>query len=196
VLRGYLANAEKVRSQGFDGTSRLRPSERFNVYVNASYTDATYRKFVDAPCPPELSGGGSRTPVICARRTSATARPTATFPASACRACRNGRFSYGAEVNAPVTLLGREGEAYLGVDGNYRSGFSSNPSPSIYTWVDGYALTNLRAGFRTDAGFDIYGWVRNAFGVDYFEQLRALGQHRPDRRPAGRSSDLGTYCQD
>jgi iron complex outermembrane receptor protein len=80
-------------------------------------------------------------------------------------------LSYGAEVNAPLTLLGREGEAYLGADGNYRSGFSSNPSPSIYTWVDGYALTNLRAGFRTDTGFDIYGWVRNAFGVDYFEQL-------------------------
>lgn len=80
-------------------------------------------------------------------------------------------FSYGAEVSAPVTLLGKEGEAYLGFDGNYRTDFSSNPTPSAYTWVDGYAVTNFRAGFRTKAGFDIYGWVRNAFDVKYFEQL-------------------------
>ncbi|HMP57420.1 MAG TPA: TonB-dependent receptor, partial [Novosphingobium sp.] len=80
-------------------------------------------------------------------------------------------LSWGAEANAPITLLGREGEAYLGIDGSVRTRFSSNPSPSAYTWVKGYALTNLRAGFRTDAGFDIYGWVRNAFGANYFEQL-------------------------
>ena len=80
-------------------------------------------------------------------------------------------FSYGAEVNQPATLFGEEGEVYLGVDGNYRSRFSSNPSASIYTWIDDYALTNFRLGFRADNGLNIYGWVRNAFGVDYFEQL-------------------------
>ena len=80
-------------------------------------------------------------------------------------------FSYGAEANLPAKLLGNEGEVYVGVDGSYRSEFSSNPSPSIYTWIDGYALTNFRLGFRTDNGFNIYGWVRNAFDVNYFEQL-------------------------
>ncbi len=57
------------------------------------------------------------------------------------------------------------------MDGNYRSSFSSNPSESIYTNVKGYALTNFRAGFRAE-GFDIYGWVRNAFDVNYFELLQ------------------------
>ncbi|MGG2305134.1 hypothetical protein ACE4Z6_27305, partial [Salmonella enterica] len=76
-----------------------------------------------------------------------------------------------AEGNVPVSLFGKEGEVYVGVDGSYRSAFSSNPSPSAYTWVDGYALTNFRAGFRAGNGLDIYGWVRNAFGVNYFEQL-------------------------
>jgi iron complex outermembrane receptor protein len=52
-----------------------------------------------------------------------------------------------------------------------RSSFSSNPSPSAYTWVDGYSLHNFRAGFRTDQGFNVYGWVRNAFDENYFEQL-------------------------
>ena len=79
-------------------------------------------------------------------------------------------LSYGFEGNLPANLLGREGEIYLGIDGNYRSRFSSNPSPSVYSWIDGYALSNVRLGFRAD-GFNIYGWVRNAFDVDYFSEL-------------------------
>jgi iron complex outermembrane receptor protein len=170
VLRGYLANAGKVRTQGVEWDFSVRPSGRFNAYVNGAYTDATYRKFTDAPCPPELSGGGTGTPI-------ATPGVPGNSPANCdisgqrLPGVSKWSLSYGAEVNAPVPLLGRDGEAYLGFDGNYRTAFSSNPTPSAYTWIKGYALTNFRAGFRTDAGFDIYGWVRNAFDVSYFEQL-------------------------
>ena len=80
-------------------------------------------------------------------------------------------LSYGAEVNAPINLLDKEGQVYAGIDGNYRTSFSSNPSESIYTNVKGYALTNFRLGFRSE-GFDIYGWVRNVFDVNYFELLQ------------------------
>jgi len=79
-------------------------------------------------------------------------------------------FSYGAEYNM-AKLLGKDGQAYIGVDGNYRSDWNSNASPSICTKVDGYALTNFRAGFRGD-GFDVFGWVRNAFDVNYIELLQ------------------------
>lgn len=37
--------------------------------------------------------------------------------------------------------------------------------------VDGYALTNFRAGFRTE-GLDLFAWVRNAFDVNYIELLQ------------------------
>ena len=57
------------------------------------------------------------------------------------------------------------------MDGNYRSHWNSNASPSIYTEVKGYALTNLRAGFRGE-GFDVFGWVRNVFDVNYIENLQ------------------------
>ena len=67
--------------------------------------------------------------------------------------------------------LGQQGEVYFGVDGTYRTNFSSNPTPSAYTWVDGYTIANFRAGFRTDDGFNIFGWLRNAFDTEYFEQL-------------------------
>src|SRR3546814_12982925 len=72
-------------------------------------------------------------------------------------------FSFGAEANAESSLFGQEGQVYLGYDGSYRSDWSSNPSPSAYTWIEGYSLSNFRAGFRTQNGLDIFGWVRNAF---------------------------------
>jgi iron complex outermembrane receptor protein len=68
-------------------------------------------------------------------------------------------------------LFTTDGQLYVGFDGNYRSTFSSNPSPSVYTNINGYALSNFRVGFRAD-NFDIYGWVRNVFDVQYFELLQ------------------------
>lgn len=170
VLRGYLANAEKVRTQGIEWDFSIRPSRRFNAYLNGAYTDATYRKFVDAPCPPELSGGGTGTP-IAAPGVSGNSPANCDISGQRLPGVSKWSFSYGAEGNVPASLLGKNGEIYLGVDGSSRTGFSSNPSPSAYTWVDGYTLTNLRLGFRTDDGLNVFGWVRNAFGVDYFEQL-------------------------
>jgi len=174
VLRGYLANAERARTQGVEVDFSVRPSARFNAYVNGAYTDATYVKFVDAPCPPELSGGtmvsGSQVP-------GAPGVPGSLSPANCdvsgqvLPGVSKWALSYGAEANVPARVFGEDGEVYLGFDGNYRSKFSSNPSPSIYTSIDGYALTNFRLGFRADEGFNIYAWVRNAFDTEYFEQL-------------------------
>ncbi len=158
VLRGYLANANKVRTQGFEADFSLRPSERFNVYLNGTYVDAKYNRFPDAPCPPELSGG-TASPANC------------DISGQRIPGVSKWSFSYGGEVNTPTSFFGRKGQLYVGVDGNYRTGFSSNPTPSIYTNIEGYALTNYRVGFRTDSGLNIFGYVRNLFDVDYFEQF-------------------------
>jgi iron complex outermembrane recepter protein len=179
VLRGFLANAGKVRTQGIETDFSIRPSERFTAYLNAAYTDAKYVRFVDAPCPPELSGG---TLATAANPPSPAGRPgTAASPSFSPANCDiSGQrlpgvsklaLSYGAEVNIPAKLLAKEGQIYFGVDGNYRSKFSSNPSRSIFTDVKGYAITNLRFGFRGD-NVDVFGFVRNAFDVNYFEQLQ------------------------
>lgn len=158
VLRGYLANAGKVRTQGIEADLSVRPSERFNAYASGAYTDAKYARFVDAPCPPELAGGGSSPPNcdISGQRLAGVSKWS---------------FSFGAEANVPASVLGQDGEVYVGYDGSYRSNFSSNATPSDYTWINGYSLSNLRAGFRADSGLDVYGWVRNAFDEKYFEQL-------------------------
>ena len=194
VLRGYLANAGKVRTQGFEADFRVAPSERLTAYVNGAYTDAKYVKFVDAPCPPELSGG---TTVGAGQTPSAPGTPGGLSPANCdisgqrLPGVSKWSFSYGAEANVPASLLGREGEVYFGFDGNYRSNFSSNPSPSAYTWVKGYAVSNFRLGFRTDSGIDLFGWVRNAFDTEYFEQL-AVGPGNTGLI-AGQPGDPRTY---
>jgi len=170
VLRGYLANAGKVRTQGIEADFSVRPSERFNLYVNGALTDAKYADFKDAPCPPELSGGGTGTP-IAAAGTVGNSPAACDISGQRLPGVSKWSFSYGAEYNLPAHLLGKDGQAYIGFDGNARTNFSSNPSPSTYTWVDGYSLANFRLGFRTESGFDVFGWVRNAFDSNYFEQL-------------------------
>ncbi|WP_395671750.1 TonB-dependent receptor [Phenylobacterium sp.] len=194
VLRGYLANAGKVRSQGVEFDFSVRPNERLTAYANGAYTDAKYVKFVDAPCPPELAGG---TTVAAGQTPSAPGTPGGLSPANCdisgqrLPGVSKWSFSVGAEGNVPGAFLGQEGEFYLGYDASYRSKFSSNPSPSAYTWVDGYTLHNFRAGFRTQEGINVFGWVRNAFDEDYFELL-AVGPGNTGLI-AGQPGDPRTY---
>lgn len=170
VIRGYLANAGKVRSRGFEWDSAFRPSERANLYFNGAYTDAKYTKFTNAPCPPELSGGSAITNP--ATQTPAAAG-TPGFSPSSCNisgqvlpGISKWALGFGGEVNAPV----EGGQVYLGYDGSWRSRFSSNPSPSAYTWINGYALSNFRLGYRKGK-VNAFAWVRNAFDQHYFELL-------------------------
>ena len=170
VLRGYLANAEQVRTQGVEIDFSLRPSDRFNAYLNGTYVDAKYNRFSDAPCPPELSGGGAGT-LIASPGIPGNSPANCDISGQRIPGVSEWSFSYGGEVNTPTSIFGRDGQIYIGVDGNYRTGFSSNPTPSLYTDINGYALTNYRVGFRTERGLNIFGYVRNLFDVDYFEQL-------------------------
>ena len=175
VLRGYLANAGKVRSQGIELDASIRPNDVFTAYINGAYTDAKYKRFVDAPCPPELAGG---TVVTGTQVPGPAGVPGSLSPANCdisgqrLPGVSKWALSYGGEVHVPVTLLAKQGQVYLGVDGNYRSSFSSNPSPSAYTNIGGYAITNVRAGFRVEAGVDVFAWVRNAFDTQYLELLQ------------------------
>lgn len=171
LLRGYLANADKVRVRGIEADFSIRPSERFVAYVNGAYTDHEYVRFVDAPCPPELSGGS----------TGAVPSPPGTAGGVSPANCdisgqwlpgiSNWAGSWGGEANTAASLFGKAGEVYFGYDASYRSKFSSNASRSASLDVEGYSLHNFRVGFRTADGFNIYGWVRNAFDEEYFEQL-------------------------
>jgi iron complex outermembrane receptor protein len=177
VIRGYLANAEKVRIQGAEVDFSFRLNSNFNAYVNGAYTDAVYDKFTGAPCPPELAGGSTTT--TDPNLAGAPGVPGSVSPAY-CDV--SGQWlpgvskwsgSWGFQYQHATKFLGREGEAYFGYDGTVRSRWSSNPSRSLYTDVGGYGLANFRLGFRSGSSWDVYGWVRNALGKEYFQELNA-----------------------
>jgi len=174
VIRGYLANAGKVRSRGFEWDSSFRPNDRTSVYFNGAYTDAKYIDFKNAPCPPELSGG---TAAAVGGVTDPAGTPNGRSPAfcdisgQVLPGISKWSLSWGGEVNAPAGVLGKKGQVYLGYDASYRTKFSSNPSQSLYTQINAYSLHNLRAGFRSDDGWNAFLWVRNVFDKKYFELL-------------------------
>ena len=174
VIRGYLANAEKVRVRGVEVDFSIRPTDRLSAYANGAFTDATYVRFVDAPCPPELSGG---TTVTTGQTPGAAGVPGSLSPAN-CNisgqwmpGISKWALSYGVMYTVPTQLLGNAGKSFVGYDGSYRTKFSSNSSRSVYTDISSYALSNFRLGFNSDNGWDVYAWVHNAFDREYFEQL-------------------------
>jgi iron complex outermembrane receptor protein len=161
--------------RGVETDFSIRPTDNLTAYVNAAYTDHEYVRFVDAPCPPELSGGtvatGTQVP-------GAPGVPGALSPANCdisgqwLPGISKWALSYGAQYEFGAgKLLGRDGHAYVGFDGSYRTKWSSNPSRSAYTDVSGYALANFRVGFREEDRWDVYAWLRNAFDKEYFDFL-------------------------
>jgi iron complex outermembrane receptor protein len=157
VLRGYLANAEKVRVRGveFDGNARL--TRHLSLYGAAAYTDGRYVSFPDAPPPLEDTGGQQ------VKDISGSVLPGISTWAG----------SLGAEHANPSNLFGRTGDFFAALDTSYRSSFSSSPSVSRYLIVDGYWLVNARVGFRWTDGWTVSVWSRNVFDRDYYELLTA-----------------------
>ena len=157
VLRGYLANAEKVRVRGFELDANTRVNTNFSFYGALAYTDGTYVSFPDAPPPLEDTGGPA------AKDISGTVLPGISKWA----------LSIGGEYSKEASIFHRPGQFFGAVDNSYRSDFSSSASYSKYLVVDGYSLVNLRAGFRAADGWTVYVWSRNLLDENYFELLTA-----------------------
>jgi iron complex outermembrane receptor protein len=158
VLRGYLANADKVRVRGaeFDGNAKI--GRRVSLYGALAYTDGIYVSFPDAP-PPLEDTGGPQVKDISGSVLPGISRWALTF---------------GGEVNRPSTLFSQQGEVFAAFDSSYRSEFSSSPSASKYMVVNGYGLLNARAGFRWNDGWQLFVWSRNLLDRNYFEFLTAV----------------------
>jgi iron complex outermembrane receptor protein len=170
VLRGYLANADKARSRGVEADVSARVGERLNLYANGALTDSRFVRFSNAPCPPELAGGGSGMPVGPPATPGVNSPPNCDVSGAVMPGVSRWAFSWGAEQRWPLALGARAGEVYLGYDGNYRSRFSSNASPSRFTVIEGHSVHNLRAGLRSGR-VDAFFWVRNVLAQDFFEFL-------------------------
>ncbi len=158
VLRGYLANAEKVRVRGVEIDASAAVSSRVSFYGSAAFTDGKYVSFPDAPPPLEETGG----PQV--KDVSGSDLPGISKVA----------ISVGGEyVARPGRVVGRSGELFAAFDTSYRSSFSSSASASRYLIVGGYSLLNVRVGFRATDGWTLSVWSRNLLDEDYFDLLSA-----------------------
>jgi iron complex outermembrane receptor protein len=155
VLRGYLANAKKVRVRGIEFDSSARVTPELNVYASVAFNDGRYISFPDAPPPVEDTGGPQ----------------TKDISGSVLPGISRWAFSVGAEYTKRGNLFNLQGEYFARLDVSYRSIFSSNPSASRYLNIPQYALFNPRVGFRTRDGLQISVWTRNLANKNYFELL-------------------------
>ena len=161
VNRGYLANAEHVRTRGVELEGNYTFLGNWRINASVIYTDGKYVSFPNAPLPLEETGKRVDGQQVAFKDISGGKLPGISEWTS----------STGLEGFLKGKCLGQEGEYFGGLDVYYRSSFSSSPSPSQYLNIDGYALLNARLGFRALEGITIFLWGRNLTNVEYFEQL-------------------------
>jgi iron complex outermembrane receptor protein len=156
ALRGYLANAEKVRVRGveFDGAARV--SDRLSFQGTATYADGRNVVFTKAPAALEDTGGPAFVDIS----------------GSDLAGLSKWAFSLGGDFSR---VLRTNREIFAGFDTTYRSSFSSNPTPSKYLVIPGYGLLNTRIGIRTPNRWSVSLWARNLLDKDYFEMLNPVG---------------------
>ncbi|MGE4054079.1 MAG: TonB-dependent receptor [Vicinamibacterales bacterium] len=156
ALRGYLANAEKVRVRGVELEGSAAVTERLSLQGTATYADGKNVVFTKAPAALEDTGGPQFIDIS----------------GSDLAGLSEWAFSLGGDYHHPI---GRGREIFTGFDTTYRSSFSSNPTPSNFLAIDGYALLNTRVGFRLANGWSVSVWARNLLDKDYYEMLNPVG---------------------
>lgn len=154
ALRGYLANIKKVTVRGAEVDGRLRPTDNLFVYGTLSYTDAKYADFANGPPPLEALTGST-----AAYDLSGKSLPGVSKWAG----------SLGADYNHAATLGQVSGDAYVSGDVSWRSHWNSDASVSKYAEIKGSVITNLRIGFRSHSGTDVFIWAKNLFDRDYLD---------------------------
>ncbi|OYU36860.1 TonB-dependent receptor [Novosphingobium sp. PASSN1] len=159
VSRQYIANIPKVRSKGVEGDFRFAPSDRFAFNASASYTEATYVTYTNAPLAPEINPVRAGLPNLVAADLGGRQLPGVP------------KFAYtlGADGNLPVSGTV---SVYSHIDWSYRSSFNTSSSNSKLARIEGYGLINARLGLRAESGvWDLAIWAKNLLDKDYYLSL-------------------------
>jgi iron complex outermembrane receptor protein len=150
----YIANIPSVRSRGVEGDLVFAPSRWVSLGASASYNDATYRDYPNAPLSPEQTGAPFQ---------DLSGYPLADAP----------KFSYtlNADFSQPLT---DHWSLYEHGDYAHRSSFYTSATDSIYSLIPAYDLLNARVGVRSEDGrWDVSVWAKNLTNEDYYVSLSA-----------------------
>lgn len=154
ALRGYLANVEKVEIRGVELDLTAYPNEFVDLYANVAWTDGEYTSFRNGPCPLERIG---------------TSTAACDLSGNDLPGVSPWALALGGEWHGRGSALGLSGEVFVGADASYRSTYNSDAAVSRYTEIEGYGLLNLRAGFRSDNGWEASVFVKNALDEEYLQ---------------------------
>jgi iron complex outermembrane receptor protein len=147
-----LSNIGGVRTRGFETEVTAKPIDWFAFDLNASYNDAVYTSYANAPCSVESSIAGK---TIC----DLTGQQVVGAP----------KWVVNPDISVDYALgAGLKGYALAGY--SWRSSFFGTSDNSEYGRVNAYGLVNLRAGVRGDLGsnkWDLSVWANNALDKRY-----------------------------
>jgi iron complex outermembrane receptor protein len=147
-----LANIGGVRTRGVETEFTAKPTDWLAFDLNASYNDAVYTSYANAPCSIEATLAGN---VSC----NLTGEQVVGAPKWV--------------VNPDLNLshdLGRGLSGYALAGYSWRSSFFGTADNSEYGVVKAYGLLNLRVGLRGDFGskkWDVSVWANNALDKRY-----------------------------
>lgn len=159
ALGSILGNVGKVRLQGFELETALRPADGISLSANLAYNDAKYLSYDNAPAPTEYQVYLATIQGVAARSTtlSLTGQRVIGVP----RWTANGTLSIDRPVTGSLNLTG-----YVNL--NYRSKAPLINPLSQYGWQSAYVLTNLGLGVRSsDGDWSANLWIKNAFDKRY-----------------------------
>ena len=177
ALRGYLSNIPKVTVKGFEIDSTALPAPGLALRFALAYADGRYADYPAGPCPLELQTAAT---TAC----NLTGKPLAGLPLWS--------ISLGADYARPLG----PGEAFAHIDTAWRTGYPGDPTLSVFTFIEGYNLTNAQIGWRSKQGWYAAVFARNLLQCRLHpephhpgRQLRPHPRHA--QRPAGDRGDIG-----
>jgi iron complex outermembrane recepter protein len=147
-----LSNIGGVRTRGVETEVTAKPVDWFAFDLNASYNDAVYTSYANAPCSAESTLTGQVTCNLTGEQVVGAPRWVVNPDVSV-------NHSVGGGVN---------GYALAGY--SWRSSFFGTSDNSEYGLVKAYGLVNLRLGVRGDLGskkLDFSLWANNALDKRY-----------------------------
>lgn len=152
-LQFLVNNAEKVRVQGVEADLMARLADGLTLDLAATYAEATYEKYTQGSC---FTGRAPDDPATGGCDLSGETMPFA----PKLTATAGLQWDHGI---GPGTLFTRLDGSWTG-EQNVTSELDPN-----HGLQDGYAIANLRAGWRQGA-WELSGWVRNLTDETYVVQ--------------------------
>ena len=153
-LRDNLINVGKVRLRGIELDSAWQLTSRLTGRLGLAWSDARYRSFPNAPCPP------------------ASGQWTCDLSGDRLYNAPEWNLSSGLDHTHPLPY---GLEAYSGIDYSFRTGYYGTLEGGEGSYQPSYGLTNLRLGLRSqDRTWEVEGWVRNVFDRQYVTAVYSL----------------------